>query len=378
LNPLAHTTRLPSAAPARVLACGAYLKNRACLLDGDQAHWSPLHGDLADPASRMALTQSVEELLALASGPLHALAHDLHPDFHSTNLAIELAQRLDIPAIGVQHHHAHIGVVLAEQPISEPVLGWALDGFGLGNDGGAWGGELLCVNGAAQAQVWQRLDHLAPLTLPGGDAAAREPWRLAAAVLFAVGRGSEIEAHFSPVVGASTARLMHQMLQRNLNCPRSSSAGRWFDAAAGALGISVRQSFEAEAAITLEKLANHWLVQNPDFDFAWSSLDLHPLVADMVTVQHASGDTLGQAAAQFHLALAGGLAQRTIELAASHAFRQVVLTGGCFANALLRQSLTTKLEHAQLTVFQPQFAGCGDEGLALGQAWIAACTAAAA
>ena len=377
MNPLPHTTRLASAAPARVLACGAFLKNRACLLDGDQAHWSALHGDLADPASRQALSQSVEELLALASGPLHAVAHDLHPDFHSTHLALGLAQRLDIRAIGVQHHHAHIGVVLAEQAICQPVLGLALDGFGLGNDGGAWGGELLRVNGAAQAQTWQRLDHLALLTLPGGDAAAREPWRLAAAVLFAVGRGSEIEAHFAPVVGASTARLMHQMLQRQLNCPRTSSAGRWFDAAAGALGISVRQSFEAEAAIALEKLASQWLAQHPGFDFTWSSLDLHPLVADFLTLKDKGDDALGQGAAQFHLALAGGLAHRTIELAASRACRQVVLAGGCFANAVLRQSISTKLQHADLTVFEPQFAGCGDEGLALGQAWIAGCTAAA-
>lgn len=374
MNELAHTTRLPRAAPARVLACGAFLKNRACLIDGDQAHWSALHGDLGEAASRDALAQALDTLRARATGPLHAVAHDLHPDFHSTHLAIALAQRLGVPAIGVQHHHAHIGVLLAEQPVDGPVIGLALDGMGLGSDGGAWGGEVLWVGGSAQAQQWRRLDHLAPLALPGGDAAAREPWRLAAAVLFALGRGSEIESRFSPHVGAATARLLHVMLQRDLNCPHSSSAGRWFDAAAGALGLSIRQSFEAEAAIALEQLASDWLVDHPDFEFNWSSLDLHPIVAELFSLQTQGSAARACGAAQFHLAMAGGLARRAIDAATTHATSQVVLAGGCLANRVLGQRLRTNLKCAGLTVLEPQAAGCGDAGLALGQAWIAGCT----
>ena len=101
MNPLAHTVRLPGSAPRRVLACGAYLKNRACLIDGDQVHWSALHGDLGDPESRRALAQSVDALLAQARGPLHAVAHDLHPDFYSTHSASTLARRLGVPVVGV-------------------------------------------------------------------------------------------------------------------------------------------------------------------------------------------------------------------------------------------------------------------------------------
>jgi hydrogenase maturation protein HypF len=158
----------------RVLALGAWLKNRACLLDGAARQWSPLHGDLGDPANCIALEQSAERLLE--GTEVHAIAHDLHPDFHSTRLAHTLAQRLGVPAIGVQHHHAHIAAVQAEHAFAAPLIGLALDGFGLGTDGTAWGGELLWVNGAQ----WQRLGHLSPLALPGGDVAAREPWRMAA------------------------------------------------------------------------------------------------------------------------------------------------------------------------------------------------------
>ena len=160
---------LPAAAPARVLACGAWLKNRACLIDGDRVHWSANHGDLYGTEARGALDASVDWLLLQASGPVEAIAHDLHPDFHSTDVALALADQLGVPAIGVQHHHAHIAVVQAEAGLDEPVIGIAMDGVGLGTDDTAWGGEFLRVDGAG----WKRLGHLPPLPLPGGDVAAR-------------------------------------------------------------------------------------------------------------------------------------------------------------------------------------------------------------
>ncbi len=367
------STRLPRAAPARVLACGAYLKNRACLLDGDQVHWSPLHGDLGEAESCVALERSVESLLSRASGPLQAVAHDLHPDFHSTRVALALAERLGVPALAVQHHHAHIGVALAELGIAGPVIGLALDGFGLGDDGTAWGGELLWADAFPHAHQWQRLDHLAALALPGGDAAAREPWRLAAAVLFALGRGGEIETRFAPHVDVTAARGVHAILQRDLHCPRSTSAGRWFDAAAGVLGLSVRQAFEAEAAMTLEAQAREWLAQHPGFVWPWTSLDLHPLLAELFSLADQGREAQSRGAALFHLALAGGLAHRAVELARAHGTRSVVLGGGCFANQVLADRLVAALQRAGLAVFKPHGADCGDAGLAVGQAWIAAC-----
>lgn len=368
----ARPQRLPRAAPARVLACGAFLKSRACRIDGDRVRWSALLGDLDDAGRRAALDDAAERLLAGARAPLQAIAHDLHPDFHSSRLAVALAGRLGVPAIAVQHHHAHVGVVLAEHGLQGPVIGLALDGVGLGSDGGAWGGELLWVDGDPHAHRWRRAGHLAPLALPGGDIAAREPWRLAAAVLQAGGRGDEIGPRFAPRVGAATARGVQQMLQHGLRCPRSSGAGRWFDAAAGALGLSLRQSAEAEAAIALEQAATHWLADHPAFGFEWASLDLQPLVAALFALGDRGGDAVGRGAAMFHLALADALARHAVALAAAAGIDTVALGGGCLANRLLAAQLRARLERAGLQVFEPAASGCGDAGLALGQAWIAA------
>ncbi|MBU0588242.1 MAG: carbamoyltransferase HypF [Gammaproteobacteria bacterium] len=367
-----HSSRLPAPAPARVLACGAYLKNRACLIDGDTVYWSRVHGDLGKAAHCEALERSVETLLSQATGPLHAVAHDLHPDFHSTRLALSLAHELGVPAQGVQHHHAHIGVTLAEQALASPVIGIALDGVGLGTDGTAWGGELLWLDGGLAAHRWLRLDHLTPLPMPGADMAAREPWRMAAAALHALGRGNEIVPRFAPLVGATVAQGVQTLLQRQLQCPVSSSAGRWFDAAAGALGLSVRQAFEAEAAISLEKQAREWLLSHPGFSCPWQSLDLTQLLGELLDLPQ-NPETQGQGAAMFHLALASGLAYRTLELAQAKASSVVVLGGGCFVNRVLRDALIDQLRLGGQTVYQPQDTPCGDAGLALGQAWIAAC-----
>jgi hydrogenase maturation protein HypF len=358
--------RLPLGAPARVLAVGAWLKNTACLLDGDRVHWSPLHGDLATPQACLALEASVQALLAQANGRVDAVAHDLHPDFESTRLALALAAELGVPAIPVQHHHAHIGVIQAEQGRSDGVIGLALDGVGLGTDGAAWGGELLYVAGA----TWRRLAHLSPLALPGGDVAAREPWRMAAAALHAMGRGGEIGRRFGSAVGATLATGVKNMLARGLNCPQTTSAGRWFDAMAGLLGLCVRQSVEAEAAIALERAASQGLVRCTNRVLPDDELDLRTLVAACLA-QGEAGDVEG-AAAMFHLGLAEVLARSTIAAAIERDTRTVMLGGGCFYNRLLSERLTTALEATGLQVHHVHGPGPGDAGLALGQAWIAA------
>ena len=224
---------------ARILACGAFLKNSACLFDTQAPQapmWSAVHGDLSDPAACAALEQSVQDLLARSGAPLDAVAHDLHPDFFSTRLALRLAGERGLPAVAVQHHHAHAAAVLAEHGVHGPVIALTLDGVGLGLDGTAWGGELLWVHGAR----CERVGHLAPLMLPGGDVAAREPWRMAAALLHASGQAEQIEPRFAPVVGETAARTVQAMLARGLNCPQTTAAGRWFDAVAGLLGEAAR------------------------------------------------------------------------------------------------------------------------------------------
>ena len=353
-----------------VLACGAWLKNTACLLQGDQVLWSPLHGDLGDPQSCLDLAASLDALLACAEVTPQAIAHDLHPDFYSSQLAVTLAEKLNVPAVAVQHHHAHIAALMAEHGLDGPVLGLALDGVGLGSDGAAWGGELLWV----ASDAWRRLGYLLPLPLPGGDVAAREPWRLAAAALHLLGRDAEILSRLRPLVGQQSANTVAQMLARNLNCPPSSGAGRWFDAAAGILGISVRQQFEAEAAIALERLAAEYLTAHaePSIDGLWQIradgvLDLQPLLTRLFEL--ADGGRSAEGAALFHLTLAAALAD-WIERQSTAL--PVLLGGGCFANRLLSARLTQRLTAKGVPVFSAQAVSCGDAGLALGQAWVAA------
>lgn len=363
--------QLPRPAPARALAAGAWLKNAAARLDGARLRWSPLHGDLGDPASCAALEASVAALLA--EGAVDAIAHDLHPDFHSTRLAQRAAQDLGVPAVAVQHHHAHIAAVQAEHGVEDPVIGLALDGVGLGTDGTAWGGELLWVDGAH----WKRVGHLRPLHLPGGDAAAREPWRMAASVLHALGEGERIADRFGDALPAGRAEGVRTLLERKLNCPVTSSTGRWFDAAAGLLGLSLKQEHEAQAAIALETAACAWLEAHPvpvEEELARilpdGQLDLLPLARRLLALADAKRTAEG--AALFHVHLADGLARWAAQAARVHGTDTVALGGGCFFNTILRERVTAALRPNGLRVLRPERVNCGDAGLALGQAWVAA------
>lgn len=364
-----------SAGLPSVLACGAWLKNTACLLTQQGPVASQVHGDLGDPTACHALEASARRLLAQAATPVRAVAHDLHPDFYSTRLALELAAEFAVPAVAVQHHHAHIAAVMAEHDIHEPAVGLALDGVGLGTDNQPWGGELLWVSPGD----WRRLGHLWPLALPGGDVAAREPWRMAAAALHALERTGEIGPRFAPRVGEASARGVQQMLERNIRCLRTTSAGRWFDAAAAALGLNVRQSHEAQAAIALERAAREWLdrrgaaalAQKVRHDVAVTSavLDIRPLLQRLL--DH-TGLDVPAAAAWFHLALADALVAWAAHAAQHSGVRTVCLGGGCFMNNILAQAVTSGLRQRGLQVLMPRDNPCGDAGLALGQAWVAA------
>lgn len=335
-------------------------------------HWSALHGDLENPSARAALAASAEALAALATGPLHVVAHDLHPDFYSTQLASTWAERLQVPSAPVQHHHAHTAATAAEAGLQAAVLGIALDGYGMGHNGEAWGGELLHMHPAADGLLCERLDHLPVLKAPGGDAAAREPWRLTTAALHHAGQGDLALRHFASSVDQEKIAGVLQLLDKGSRCPPSSSAGRWFDATAGALGLCPYQTHEAQAAMQLEALAQDWMGANPGFDYTFASNNLTDWIAGLCAMASQGREAQAQGAAQFHLGLAHWLAQRAVALASDHQVTAVVLGGGCFANAILRNKLTALLTTAGLVVHRPQYASCGDEGLALGQAWVAA------
>ena len=354
--------KLPAEGPS-VLALGGAFKNTICLTRGDEAFVSQHLGDLDNAAACAAFEETVEHLLAVLGIRPERVAHDLHPDFHSSRFALAFANAHGLPAVAVQHHHAHVAAVMAEHGLRGPCLGLALDGVGLGSDGTPWGGELLRVEEGG----FQRLGHLRPLALPGGDRAAREPWRMAASALHALDRSSEI-IHRFPNEGAE---VVIRMLERGINAPLTSSAGRLFDAAAGLLGVKDRASFEGQAAILLETLAlrrgrvpplagGYLLLEEGGI------LDLLPLLDHLADL----GDPdLG--AALFHATLAGGLVEWAAQACARTGIGRVALGGGCFLNGILRTAVREGLERMGIEVYEARRLPPNDGGLSLGQAWLA-------
>lgn len=346
-----------------ILACGAWLKNTVCLTRGNEAFVSQHIGDLDHVATRQMLDETVAYLCDILDVQPQAVTHDLHPDFYSTQFAQEYAAQHGLPLIAVQHHHAHIASICAEHCVTEPVLGLALDGVGLGVDGSAWGGELLRVDGAN----FQRLGHLASLTMPGGDRAAREPWRMAASVLFDSRRGGEIATRFPSQAGAAT---VGGMLQRQLNCIATSSMGRCFDAAAGLLGVREIQAYEGQAAMLLEGLAERHGKVAPLADGYTITgdgvLDFHPLLAALADCKD-----VAYGAALFHATLAAGLSAWVLRASTQCNIAHVALGGGCFLNNILSHALTEGLSAQGLRVLTAQQLPPNDGGISLGQACVA-------
>ena len=357
---------LPHDGPT-VLACGAWLKSTLCLTQQDQAIVSPLIGDLDSPDAREQFERTVDRLCTTFSLPVEIVVHDLHPDFYSSQFAQAYAEHQQIPVLAVQHHHAHIAAVCAEHHLNHPVLGLALDGIGLGTDNTPWGGELLWIDGAKM----QRIGHLAPLALPGGDRAAREPWRMAAAVLAKLGRGNEIVQRFAKQSAATTVATI---LDKNMNCPQTSSMGRLFDAAAGLLGICPVQIHEAQAAIQLQNLAEQHgptkgLAQGYQIT-ADNVLDFTPLLVSLLDWADAKG-SISEAAAFFHATLIEGLVTWINKAAYRYNIAHLALGGGCFHNLLLHDGLLQRFTTPALQVHSALRMQPDDSAIALGQAWVA-------
>jgi len=341
---------LPREVPS-VIAVGAYLKNAVCVTRGSRAYLSQHIGDMDDAETVRFFDETLRHLRSILEVEPVAVAHDLHPDFVSTRLA----QDLGLPCVAVQHHHAHVAAVLAEHGREGVHVGLALDGVGLGERGEAWGGELLRVHGAR----FERIGHLAPLPLPGGDVAAREPWRMAAAALWRLGHFTDIERRWG-----SKGATLRAMLDARVNTPLATGCGRWFDAACGLLGVRDRSGYEGEAPMVLESLVRAPRVMRGGWRIADGVLDLLPLLDAL------RGMTPEDGADVFHGTLAAALVE--LSLPALGTEREIAVGGGCVVNAALTQGLVDGFAAHGVRALLPRLAPPGDGGLALGQAWVCA------
>jgi hydrogenase maturation protein HypF len=339
-----------------ILAVGGHLKTAICVTRGNEAFLSQHVGDLDNAATIGFFEETVDHLLRLLGVEPVVVAHDGHPDFHSTRFA----ERFGLPTMAVQHHHAHLAAVLAEHRVMEPTLGLALDGFGLGAGGESWGGELLRVEGGG----FVRLGRLARLAQPGGDVAARQPWRMAAAALARMGRADEISARFAAYGPADGVR---RMIERGINAPLTSSCGRWFDAACGILGVRPLAGFEGEAPMVLESLVRRPRVVEGVWSVREGVLDLTPLLERLLLAADAT-----EGAELFHGTLAAALIDWALPALPARGERRIALSGGCLMNGVLAAGLVEGFAAAGVQALLPRQAPANDGGLALGQAWAAA------
>jgi len=357
--------------PPGIVALGAQLKSTAAVsLDGEVVLSHHL-GDLHTAESAALLERTVADLLRLFALRPRLVACDLHPDYASTHLAERLAATWDVPLVRVQHHHAHVAACLAEHAAAGPALGLAWDGAGLGHDGVLWGGEALAVDGAHV----RRVAHLRPLALPGGERALREPRRAALALLHALDADLARDwsrAHFT----AGEARVLLALLARGRGTP-TTSVGRLFDGVAALLGVRDVATFEGQAAMELEALAEqagdlasvapYPLPLVPGTDAAPAVADWRPLVRALLD-DRARGVPPTLVAARFHAALVH-LAEAT---ALAAGLPRVALGGGCFQNALLAHAVRARLAARGCTVLAPRLYPPNDGAIALGQVLVAA------
>ncbi|MGW1604674.1 carbamoyltransferase HypF [Streptomyces eurythermus] len=371
--------RLPVAGPIPALAVGAQLKHTFTLVSGDRAVTGPHTGDLADPGTVDAFEAAYRGLSRLAGIDPQVVAHDLHPGYVSTRWAASRwpAER----RIAVQHHHAHVAACAAEHGLAGPFTGVALDGLGLGDDGTLWGGEVL----VADLTGYRRVGRFGTAPLPGGEAAVRAPFRMALGYLFgAEDLGTpppsrQLLDTFTAGQSADEVRVLRAMVDREVNCPRASSCGRLFDAAASILGLCHRVSYEGQAAVALEAAAGDvaeeplpWrLVRAGGGHNALWVYDPLPTLTALLR-RRADGEPVRRLAAGFHSAVAAATAALVERAVADGAPSVVCLSGGCFQNLRLLSEIGGRLRGAGLEVLVGSAVPVNDGGISFGQAAVAA------
>jgi hydrogenase maturation protein HypF len=347
-----------------VLGVGPLLKNTLCVTKGQAAYVSQHIGDLENLETMGFFQEMAQHLPAILQVRPQAIVHDLHPDFLSTRFAQESGIT---PCLAVQHHTAHILAVLAENQTHGPVLGLALDGAGLGEDGTVWGGEILLVE--THPLRTTRLAHLAPVPMPGGDAASREPWRMALAYLHTIGAANAGPWPWTQDHEAAQ-RIVQHMLSRRVRCPLTTSCGRLFDAVASLLGLCQVLEYEGQGAIRLEHaqhLAEDRAYPLPLRPSTPNILDSTALFA-AVYQDWKRGAPPGVIARRFHLGLVFGLADALRHFAQATGCQRVALSGGVFHNATMSRLLPELLRRQGLTPITHRHLPPGDGCISLGQA----------
>jgi hydrogenase maturation protein HypF len=359
------------------LACGGELKNTFCVAKERHVFLSHHIGDLENYETLRSFREGIEHYCRLFDVQPELMAYDLHPEYLSTKYALEL-EEAGLPAVGVQHHHAHIASCLAdnERPGEELVIGVALDGTGYGTDGAVWGGEFL--EGSVE-EGFERQAHLEYVPLPGGAAAIRQPWRMALAQLIALyGEEEAIKLPLAVVrqAGEQNVRLISRLVERGLNTPLTSSAGRLFDAVAALVGVpgTRRTTYEGQAAVELELVAegpanrgypfrlrpeeDGWIVETEGI--------LGAVVEDLL-----AGRQAAEISSAFHRTMAEVVVAGCERIREMGGVSAVALSGGTFQNLLLLEQVVRLLEEKGFEVYRHRRVPANDGGLALGQGVLA-------
>ncbi len=361
---------LPFTARRDILACGAQQKNTFCLVKESKAFLSQHIGELENLETLSHFESSLEAFRQLFRIDPRIIAHDMHPDYLSTRFAHDYPDP-SVMRVVVQHHHAHVVSAMAEHGIAEPVIGVAYDGTGYGTDGAVWGGEILVADWSS----FKRVGHLRYAPMLGGEAAIRKPYRMAAGYVWSLCAASEAEFEaFIATVPVGERIILRRQLETQLNTPLTSSCGRLFDAAAALLGVCREALYEGQPAVELEALADPQVDDMYPFDLlrdgdGWAvdpAATLRALWCDF-----RAGRSISRVAAAFHNTVAAFTLAVCRAVRDEHSLNRVVLSGGCFQNALLTQRLLEGLVAAEFEVVTHRLVPPNDGGLSLGQAVVA-------
>jgi hydrogenase maturation protein HypF len=346
-----------------IFAAGAELVNCFALGKGKECILSQHIGDLKNYETYEFYRETFGRFKRLFRLEPRLVAHDMHPDYLSTRFATELG----LPSVRVQHHHAHIAAVLAEHQLNEKVVGVSFDGTGFGDDGNIWGSEFLVCD----LEKYQRITHFTYMSMPGGDKATQEPWRMAVSYLYSLfGRDlAGLGLPFLQEIEPGSLELVIQSIEKNVNCPFSSGAGRLFDAVSAMLGLCTVSQFHAEAPMRLESAI---LEDRKAYPFTSGKvINLDPTIEGIVE-DIKSGLEPGHISARFHNTIAKIILETVAGISRDHGIKKVALSGGTFQNRYLSEMIEDQLAGYGFEVIVPLRLPPNDGGIALGQLAVAA------